>query len=291
MTLLVRLSGVDWPAVSEYSKNDPGLDKAIKKGIEDGELPYYKPRTRDMPNYWGHARPELSHLLYDDEALLWGGTVEGVDGTDADDLSRAEAEVREQYMSELRFLKKNVPGFTNARVQSTGVSIGVRDTRHIIGRKTLTGKDILERRKFPDVVAYNVKGGFPANDLPYGCFVPREVEGLLVSGNGMSVVPGSTQRGSELGSYNNLKDIPTMWTTGEAAGTAAALCAEQEAMPSMLDISILQKALKKQGALITDEKAAELETVILPSGKSIGRFYEDLLEDMRSYWKGRGEIE
>ena len=174
MTTLVRLSHVHWPSISDYSKTDPGLDRAISQAVERGELPYYKPRRQEMTNYWGHPRPELSHLVYEDEALLWGGTVEGADGTDVADLTRAEGEAREQWMSELNFLRKHIPGFQKARVQTSSVSIGVRDTRHIVGVSTLTGADILEQRSFPDEVAYSMKGGFPVNGIPYGCLVPRK---------------------------------------------------------------------------------------------------------------------
>lgn len=289
MTLLVRLSHVDWPKLSEYSKLDPGLDKAIKRGMEAGELPYYKPRSREMVNYWGHPRPELSHLVRDDEALLWGGTVEGVDGTNVDDITRAEVEAREQFLSELNFLKKHVPGFESARIQSTGITIGVRDTRHIIGEYTLTGKDILDRRRFEDVVAYNVKGGFPANDIPYGCLIPKEIDGLLVAGNCISVIPGSTYMGLQLGSYNNLKDISTMWTTGEAAGTAGALCTKLNVLPRKLHPREVQKVLYACGALVGKERIAELESAKLPSGKMVREYYEAAMADCRSYWRGRGE--
>ena len=290
MTMLVRLSHVDWPAVSEYSKTDYGFDKAIKKAIENGELPYYKPRTKDMPDYWGHPRPEMSHLLYEDGALLWGGTVEGVDGTNVDDLTKAEVEAREQFMSELSFLKNHIPGFGKVRIESTGVSIGVRDTRHIIGEYTLTGQDILDQRKFPDVVAYNVKGAFPVNDIPYGCLVPKKIDGLLAAGNCISVVPGSTFRGPQLGSFNNIKDIPSMWTTGEAAGTAAALCVKQNTIPRKLDVKILQKQLFSQKALLEPREIQELEKAKLPSGKTVKESYEKFLAKMREYWKSRGEL-
>ena len=289
MTMLVRLSNVDWKAVSEYSRNDPGLRETIKMAIDRGDLPYYKPRTREMVNYWGHAEPELSHLLYEDEAMLWGGTVENVDGTNVDDLTRAEIEAREQFMSELDFLRKYVPGFKNARIQSSGVSVGVRDTRHIVGLSTLTGQDILARRKFPDAVAYNVKGGYPVNDLPYGCFVPEKVDGLLVAGNCLSIIPGSTKMGLELGSYNNLKDIPTMWTTGEAAGTAAALCVRSNVEPRNLNVKALQEQLFKQGALLDQEAIKKRQGVKLPSGKTVEEFYNDLIKEQTKYWRSRGE--
>ncbi len=54
MTLLVRLSHVSWDKLTAYSRTDPGLEQAIQRGIAAGELPYYKPRSREMVNYWGH---------------------------------------------------------------------------------------------------------------------------------------------------------------------------------------------------------------------------------------------
>lgn len=291
MTILVRLSYVDWPQVSEYSKSDPGVKKAIKKAIDNGELPYYKRRTHEMVNYWGHERPELSHLLYDDEALLWGGTVEGVDGTNVDDLTRAEVEAREQFMSEFNFLKKYVPGFEKARIKGTSQFVGVRDTRHIIGEYTLTGQDVLERRSFPNVVAYNIEGaGFPVNEIPYGCLVPKKIDNLLAAGNCISVIPGSTKRGPQLGSFNNLKGMPTMWTIGEAAGTAAAFCAKLSVVPRKLDVKEVQKHLFAQGALVTQEKIEELKNMKLPSGITVEEFYEKKLSEMKAYWKSRGEL-
>jgi FAD dependent oxidoreductase len=289
MTLLVRLSRVEWPQVSEYSRTDPGLEKAIKCAIAAGELPHYRPRTREMVNYWGHPAPELSHGVREDEAIMWGGTVEGVDGTDIDDLTRAEVEAREQFLSELTFLRKHVPGFANARIESSGVTIGVRDTRHIIGESTLLGKDILDRRQFEDGVAYNVKGGFPVNSIPYGCLVPKTVDGLLLAGNCISVMPGSTFMGLQLGSYNNIKDIPSMWTTGEAAGTAAALCAQRRVQPRSLDPKAVQRILFARGALVGPERIAELESAKLPSGRTVKQLYEDAFADCRNYWRGRGE--
>ena len=288
MTMLVGLSHVHWPSISDYSKTDPGLDHAIAQGVANGELPYYKPRRRDMTNYWGHPRPELSHLVYEDEALLWGGTVEGVDGTDVVDLTRAEGEAREQLMSELSFLRKHIPGFQKAKIENSSVSIGVRDTRHIIGVATLTGADILEQRRFTDEVAYNLKAGFPVNGIPYGCLVPQKTDGLLLAGNCISVIPGSTKMGSQLGSFNNLKDIPTMWTIGEAAGTAAALAVGANVSPRDLDVQALRMQLLSQGAMLSPEQVRELESARLPSGRTTREFYNDELTSMKEHWRSLG---
>jgi hypothetical protein len=207
-----------------------------------------------------------------------------------DDLTCAEMEAREQLISELTFLRGRIPGFEAARIESTG-SIGVRDTRHIVGEATLTGKDILARRSFQDGVAYNVKGGFPANDIPYGCLVPRDVNGLLVTGNCISVIPGSTEMGFQLGSFNNLKDIPSMWTLGEAAGAAAALSVKTGMEPRALDPAIVRSHLFSMGALLPPERIAELERAPMPSGRTAKAYYEAVLADMTAHWRRMGEVE
>ena len=91
------------------------------------------------------------------------------------------------------------------------------------------------------------------------------------------------------GSYNNIKDIPSMWTTGEAAGTAAALCARYGVQPRILDPKEIQQVLRARGALVSPERIAELERATLPSGKTVKEFYEGMMADCRAYWKSRGE--
>ena len=285
MTMLVRLSHVDWNKVSEYSKKDPGWDNAIKKAIENGDLPYYKPRTMDMIPYWGHPRPELSHLWYEDGALLWGGTVENVDGTDVDSLTYAEMECRKQWMSELNFLKKYIPGFELARVENSGVTIGVRATRHIVGEYTYTGYDILEEREFPDTVAYI----FPKFlGVPYRCLVPKKIDNLLIASKCISTTPGWTEYGPTLGAYNDMKSMVTVMSYGQAAGTAAALCVKMGVTPRELDVSALQKTLAEQGALVEREYINKLKEEKLPSGITIGEYLKQHHAKLRQWWEKKG---
>jgi hypothetical protein len=286
MTMLVRLSHVDWPRATEYSTQDPGWDGAIARAISHGDLPYYGPRTRESVPYWGHPRPELARLWWEDGALLWGGSVEGVDGTDVDSLTHAEAECRKQWMSELGFLRKYVPGFESARVESSGVTIGVRDTRHIVGEYTYTGYDLLEEREFPDTAAYIVQEFL---GVPYRCLVPKQVDSLLIASRCLSVAPGQTSSGPTLGAYNDMKSIPTVMTFGEAAGTAAALAARMGVTPRELDVSTLQRALMAQGALL---ESAGIDRVMGLMVRPDGTPYKESLrrrhEDLRRHWEAQG---
>ncbi len=286
MTMLVRLSHVEWPHVSEFSKTDPGWDKVIAVAIAAGDLPYYTDRTREMVPYAGHPRPELAHLWWKDGALLWGGTVDGVDGTNADSLTRAEVESRKQWISELAFLRKYIPGFENCRVENSGVTVGVRISRNIVGEYLYSGYDILEEREFEDAVAY-VTPLFLG--VPYGCFLPKEFDGLLIAGRCLSTTPGQTTSGPTLGSYNNMKSIPSVMTYGEAAGTAAALSVQQGVMPRQLDRKLLVAALKKQGAVLDrGERDALMMNLRLPDGTPFRRYFDRRQAELRQHWESRG---
>ncbi len=80
-----------------------------------------------------------------------------------------------------------------------------------------------------------------------------------------------------------------MWTTGEAAGTAAALCAQHHVQPRSLDPKAVQRVLFERGALVGPERIAELESAKLPSGRTVKQLYEDAFADCRKYWRSRGE--
>jgi hypothetical protein len=286
MTMLVRLSHVEWPRVSAYSQIDHGWDKVIAKAIAAGDLPYYTARTWDMVPYTGHPRPEMAHLWWEDGALLWGGTVEGVDGTDADSLTHAEVECRKQWISELAFLRKYIPGFENARVEDSGVTVGVRISRNILGEYLYSGYDILEEREFEDAVAY-ITPLFLG--VPYGCLVPKETDNLLISGRCISTVPGQTTSGPTLGSYNNMKSIPSVMTYGEAAGTAAALCVQHGVTPRKLDRKLLVSTLKKQGAVVDRaERDALMQALLLPDGTSFRPYFDKRQAELREHWEEKG---
>jgi hypothetical protein len=286
MTMLVRLSHVEWPRVTAYSQTDHGWDKVVAKAIAAGNLPYYTARTGDMVPYTGHPRPEMAHLWWEDGALLWGGTVEGVDGTDADSLTHAEVECRKQWVSELAFLRKYIPGFENARVEDSGVTVGVRISRNIVGEYLYSGYDILEEREFEDAVAY-ITPLFLG--VPYGCFVPKEIDNLLISGRCISTIPGQTTSGPTLGSYNNMKSIPSVMTYGEAAGTAAALSVQQGVTPRKLDRKLLVSTLKEQGAVLNrTERDALMQDLLLPDGSSFRPYFDRRQAELRQHWEEKG---
>lgn len=159
-----------------------------------------------------------------------------IDGTKAEDLTRAEIVCRKQIPSIVDFLREYVPGYENCYVIASASLMGVRETRHFKGLYTLTKEDILERRVFEDWIVrgaefnfdvHNMTGGsldatgvqkhFPKNTkytIPYRCLVPEKVRGLLLAGRNIS--------GTHM-AHSNYRVMPMCIAMGEGAGIAAAL--------------------------------------------------------------------
>lgn len=221
-----------------------GFYSLIKKAIKNQDFP-------------------LEHeLIWVDGSLRNGDTVTinathiiNIDGTSVFDLTRARVEGVKQVMSVMKFLKKYVPGFELSFLRCTASSIGVRETRRIIGEYMLTEEDILSGRSFDDVIARNnapMDIHSPTDgkqkwvqvkpyDIPYRCLVPQIIDNLLVSGRCIS----STHK-----AFASTRFMPCCMATGQAAGIAAALSVKNKVTPRQLDVIKLQKALRKQGAII-----------------------------------------
>lgn len=162
-----------------------------------------------------------------------------IDGTAAEDLTKAELVCRSQMPAILAYLREYVPGFEHCYIISAGSMMGVRETRHFEGEYTLNETDILEARVFEDWVVRGAHFNFDVHNLtgagldetgvqhkwsqpkgytiPYGCLVPKKVEGLLLSGRNIS--------GTHL-AHSNYRVMPICVGMGEAAGIAAALAVQ-----------------------------------------------------------------
>ena len=170
-------------------------------------------------------------------------------------LSRAESDARKAASVAARFLIENVPGFEHAYLAQTAAELGIRVTRRITGRYTLTPAERESFRRFPDVVAVTTerKIGGPryegAFDVPYGILVPRGIEGLLVaSGKAVSTEPPAAIRGQ----------VACM-QLGQACGVAAAVSAKSGSRPSKVGIRGVQRELLRQGVYLGDgERLSEL---------------------------------
>jgi len=181
-----------------------------------------------------------------------------IDATNVGDITYASVETRRQAVILSQFLIDNMAGFENAYLQETGIQIGVRESRRIVGEYQLTGRDVLNSRTFTDVIARGAYGidihcadysgcgvvGLTLEDggsydIPYRCLVPLGIENVLLAGRCISVTHVA------LGS---VRIMPVCSGTGHAAGLAAALCVQRGVTPRNLSYYDLKNALMSQGA-------------------------------------------
>jgi hypothetical protein len=174
------------------------------------------------------------------------------DGTDVFDLTRAEMEGRYQALQAIKALNHFAPGFENARLRNYGMTLGVRDTRKIIGRYELTENDVRNQGRFEDAI-----GIFPEFidgygvlvlpttgryfQIPYGALVPQKIGNLLVAGRSIA--------GDKI-SHASVRNMMCCTVTGQGAGVAAAVSVKDGVNVGEVNISRLQKELQKQGVRI-----------------------------------------
>jgi hypothetical protein len=224
-----------------------GTRGLLKDAIEAGEM-YPTSVLAIVPT--SNARKEVS---------VNSTQVAGVDGTRADSVSAALPPLMAQVMQGLAFLRRRIPGFEQAQLAAVAPRIGIRETRRITGDYVLTGDDILRGRKRGDGVA---KGGHELDilavnghrhetiaeggsyDIPYECLVPRGQSRMLVAGRCLS----STRE-----AQSSARVMGTCMATGQAAGTAAALCATDASWSGdvrSVDRAQLRRRLLADGAIL-----------------------------------------
>jgi hypothetical protein len=251
MTLMFRVVEFQRSNFEAYVTQNPkqwrgvhGLWDLVREATEAGELRL--PRE-DILFF---ATP------HEEEVSVNSTRVTRVLGTDVWDLSFAEWASRRQMRQIAEFLRRYVPGFEKSYVAQSGVQVGVRETRRVLGDYQLTADDVLTARKFDDAIA---RGAYPidihnptgagtvlkrlppgeAYDIPMRSLMPRSTEGLIVAGRCIS---GTHE------AHSSYRVMPIVMATGQAAGVCAALAARREVMPREVAVEQVQRELVRQGA-------------------------------------------
>lgn len=192
------------------------------------------------------------------EVTLNSTRVANVDATDSRELSRVLPVLVEQVETCVRFARSRLPGFGQADLTRLAPRVGIRETRRVVGEHVLTAEEVLEGTKSPQVIA---KGGHHVDihgagtyqrripvsggrsyDIPWGCLIPRALANVLVAGRCLS----STREAN-----GSARVMGTCIATGQAAGTAAALCAAGgRSDVRELPVALLQETLREQGAVL-----------------------------------------
>ena len=256
MTMFFVIEDVDDAVIEAHVRAHPEEEgrlfhSIVEKAREEGRFPI----QRDKINIYRTAEKGVWRV--NTTRLL------GLDGTNPDDLTRAEIEGRKQVFALLEFMRRECPGLERVKLGEIAAQIGVRETRRIVGEYVLSMEDLASGRHFEDVIALcgypvdihpvdGAAGGTQAAlaaglhaadvyEIPYRSLVPKGVDDLLVAGRCLSATHEAA---------GAVRVMPPCFAMGQAAGIAAALSAETRVSPRALDTAKIQSLLKRQGAIL-----------------------------------------
>jgi hypothetical protein len=271
-SLLLKLGGVDFGPLLRYAADHPGEFRA---GSHIGAA------TDDHVNLWGfgsllergHAEGLLSWRRTELHLAGWptrGEAVLNLTRTTVDPprhTGEAYLVLAEQVMQAVSWFRHHVPGGRLAYLADVADRVGIRESRRILGLATVTREHVSTGRLHPDGVGL---GAFPidvhdagspgmahtdrvsaAYAIPYGVLVARDHTNLLAAGRCVSTTHEAN---------GSARITATCFTTGEAAGCAAALASRAGANAAQrVDTAVLQALLTTRGVVGVPAPATPLD--------------------------------
>ena len=234
----------EWDIVTDGKEDEmfsPFLRKPFKQAVAAGVIP---PNLITMAGTWGTIT-DHGDLTYLNLVHLGG-----IDGTDADDLTRGEIDGRRQAIHAIEALRAFMPGCEDAKLRNFGMTLGIRDTRKIEALYDLTADDVRGEARFEDSI-----GIFPEFidgygvlvlpttgryfHVPYRSLVPQGVGNLIVAGRSI---------GGDRISHAAVRSMMCCAVSGQGAGVAAAVGVRTGRDFADLDVRLVQAELRRQGA-------------------------------------------
>ena len=243
MTLCFRVGGID---KEKFMPNRDKMQALYKEWQAAGRI--HNPRENI-----------LSFRNYNAGVILFNTTrVIRKSPTDPFAITEAEIEAREQVFEMMTFLRTAVAGCEHARLLSTAMHIGIRESRRVIGDYVLKLEDLTSLARFEDAIAtsnyaidiHNPNGSGTTwqefedgewYEIPYRSLLPKGFENLLVAGHCIS----STHE-----AQSSYRIMPYCAELGHAAGCAVALAKRSGKTVRTLDVKELQGILRSEGFAI-----------------------------------------
>jgi hypothetical protein len=253
VTLMFTIGGVEWPSVTKWNEGNYQMRHVWEEAQRNGDM---EPFQNQIMGFWHTpTRPDQVGINFTH--------ITNIDSTKAADLTYATMEGRRQAYQSIDVFRKYVPGMENCYMVSTPNTVGIRESRRIIGEFVLTEDDLKAEKEWDDTIGYgsffidihHIDGagmdkstfrpekGFKYQ-IPYRVLVPQQVDNLLVAGRCISCTHVA------LGS---LRVMVQCMLTGEAAGLAAVQSIQQDVTPGKIDISLLQSTLRENGGILNEE--------------------------------------
>ena len=167
---------------------------------------------------------------------------------DRDDISRAEVELRERMFRAAELYREYVPGFERAFIARTSPGLTIRRGRLIACDYDITHEDVVEgRHSEDDTFVYGFHDMAPrlqikdggTYGIPYRALLVKGVDNLYATG--MMIT-------SDHRAHMSTRNTVCCMGQGQAAGTAAALCAKMNLDSRGLPYDRLRETLEENKA-------------------------------------------
>lgn len=251
-TLCSLWSGIDWDRKKIWT-DGAALEQAFRDGVFS------------VPD------PGLPGILHTRADAGWGnvGHVYGIDSREERSVTRGMIEGRKLALEYERYYRNYVPGCESARMLWTAQTLGIRESRRILGDYVLNADDFVRQAVFKDEIGrygypIDLHGTRPSKNgkidsgsklfdrycyrnpgesygIPYRILLPRKLENVLVAGRCVS---------TDRYMHGSIRVQAGCFITGQAAGMAAALAAGHGATPRAVAVDELQRELVKIGAFL-----------------------------------------
>ena len=249
-TMVFRLGGVD----TERFLTTHGADSIMGSDVTDLILRLHNSHEYRLPRakIFLFPTPRANELLCNCTRII------GRDGRElnpllVEDITEAEIEGRAQVREYARFFRDHLPGCEESFVNDTGVQVGVRQSRQILGRATLSNDDVTRGAKFRNGIARSPwpielhSGNKPRlvwliddyYEVPLDCFVPERGEALLAAGRCLS---------AQHEAMASARVTAQCFSYGHAIGHAAAIAAKEDISPRLVDAAEVRERLNRDGA-------------------------------------------
>jgi hypothetical protein len=170
-----------------------------------------------------------------------------VSPTNRDAVAKAEAELRRRQYKTVELFRKHLPGCEKAFMARTSPSLNIRRGRLIACDYDIGLSDVLEARHFDDdVMAYGFHDSAPRLQIKNGGTYGIPYKALRVAGIDNLLAAGMMIT-KDHEAHMSTRNTVSCMGQGQAAGTAAALCAARNCGTRDLRYSDLRQALDKGG--------------------------------------------
>lgn len=252
LSLCFELIGVDTstPLLSDSIHHNGKAGHSVNTAIHNYLQDKYD--SRNGPKFGG---PWFNTMLKGNR-LAVNVTRNESSALDSRAYSEAEFKLREDMFEIVELLREEYAEFKYCAISASAVNAGIREGRHLKGKHMLLGNELLAGKHFSDSIARNAhpvdihssaSGTQTLKEMPHSGYIPYS---CMVCDTMANIIGAGRLISADEEAHASIRVQATCMAIGQAAGTAAAICASRNCNVQNIDMSELQNRIKADEGII-----------------------------------------